>query len=228
LHGGAAPAAPAAAPGLRLRRARGRRPLSLPARHGPGAWRGVRHLPRPAGARPRGRARSLDRGGSMSLVAQLAALRDAGHLTDLDVHLADLLARLAGGATPELVLAAALVSHRTGEGNVCADLMAAAGRPLVEGAPDAPIAPDLASWTAALRATSVVGAPGDGTPLVLDAAGRLYLGRYWSYEQTLADGLAARAAARPAGVDQARLRAPARTGPPRDPGARRPARPAGP
>ena len=32
--------------------------------------------------------------------AHLAALRDAGHLTDLDVHLADLLARLAGDDAP--------------------------------------------------------------------------------------------------------------------------------
>ena len=69
----------------------------------------------------------------MTLVAQLAALRDAGHLTDLDIHLADLLVRLSGGDDPRLRLAAALVSHRTGEGHVCADLAASAGRPLVEG-----------------------------------------------------------------------------------------------
>jgi exodeoxyribonuclease V alpha subunit len=141
----------------------------------------------------------------MTLVVQLAALRDAGHLTDLDIHLADLLARLSGGDDPRLRLAAALVSHRTGEGHVCADLAASAGRPLVEGVPDAPVAPDLAAWTAALRATSVVGSDGDDAPLVLDAAGRLYLRRYWVYERTLADDLLARAATAPAGVDEAAL-----------------------
>ncbi len=155
----------------------------------------------------------------MTVVAQLAALRDAGHLTDLDVHLADLLARLSGGEVPELSLAAALVSHRTGEGHVCADLTAAAGRPLVDAAADAPVAPDLASWTAALRATPVVGTAEDDTPLVLDAAGRLYLRRYWAYERTLADDLAARAVAQPADVDEARLRAAAATVLPRAPGA---------
>ena len=141
----------------------------------------------------------------MTLVAQLAALRDAGHLTDLDIHLADLLVRLSGGDDPRLRLAAALVSHRTGEGHVCADLAASAGRPLVEGVADAPVAPDLAAWTAALRATSVVGRDVDDVPLVLDAAGRLYLRRYWAYERTLADDLLARAAAAPAGVDEAGL-----------------------
>ena len=141
----------------------------------------------------------------MTLVAQLAALRDSGHLTDLDLHLADLLARLSGGDDPRLRLAAALVSHRTGEGHVCADLAAAAGRPLVEGVPDAPVAPDLDAWTAALRASSVVGSDADDAPLVLDAAGRLYLRRYWAYERALADDLLARAAAAPAGIDEARL-----------------------
>ena len=141
----------------------------------------------------------------MTLAAQLAALRDAGHLTDLDIHLADLLVRLSGGDDPRLRLAAALVSHRTGEGHVCADLAATAGRPIVEGVADAPVAPDLAAWTAALRVSAVVGSDADDTPLVLDGAGRLYLRRYWAYERTLVDDLLARAAAAPAGVDEARL-----------------------
>jgi exodeoxyribonuclease V alpha subunit len=141
----------------------------------------------------------------MTLAAQLAALRDAGHLTDLDIHLADLLARLSGGDDPRLRLAAALVSHRTGEGHVCADLAATAGRPIVEGVADAPVAPDLAAWTAALRVSAVVGSDADDTPLVLDGAGRLYLRRYWAYERTLVDDLLARSAATPAGVDEVRL-----------------------
>lgn len=149
--------------------------------------------------------------------ACLAALRDAGHLTDLDVHLADLLTRLARGDTTALLYAAALASHRTGEGHVCADLAAVAGGPLLEGAPGAPVTPPLAAWTAALRATAVVGGPGDDAPLVLDAAGRLYLRRYWAYERELADELAARAAAPVEAVDEPRLRAAAATLLPSDP-----------
>ncbi len=50
-----------------------------------------------------------------------------------------------------------------------------------------------------LRASGVVGAPGDFTPLVLDEKDRLYLRRYWEYEQQLAAAIRLRAAAsRPA------------------------------
>jgi exodeoxyribonuclease V alpha subunit len=138
--------------------------------------------------------------------AQLGALRDAGCLTDLDVHLADVLARVGHADEPSVLWAAALVSHRTGDGHVCADLAEVAGRPLLEGAVDAPVAPDLATWTAALRATSVVGDPDGDTPLVLDGAGRLYLRRYWRYEQELAADLRARASTLDTSVDDARLR----------------------
>jgi exodeoxyribonuclease V alpha subunit len=138
--------------------------------------------------------------------AQLEALRDAGFLTDLDVHLADVLARVGHADEPSVLWAAALVSHRTGDGHVCADLAEAARRPLVEGAVDAPVAPDLATWTAALRATSIVGDPDGDTPLVLDGASRLYLRRYWRYEQELAADLRARASTIDTSVDDAALR----------------------
>jgi exodeoxyribonuclease V alpha subunit len=137
--------------------------------------------------------------------AHLGALRDAGHLSDLDVHLAELMARLAGDDGPALLYAAALASHRTGEGHVCADLAAVAGGPLVAGVPDAPGTPPLAAWTAALRRTAVVGGPEDDAPLVLDLAGRLYLRRYWAYERELARDLIARGAAPAVDVDDRRL-----------------------
>ena len=139
--------------------------------------------------------------------ARLDVLRAAGHLSDLDVHLADLMARLAGDDGPDLLYAAALASHRTGEGHVCADLAAVAGGPLVAGAADAPGTPSLAAWTDALRRTTVVGGPADDAPLVLDGAGRLYLRRYWAYERELAREVMARAAAPAAGIDEDRLRA---------------------
>jgi exodeoxyribonuclease V alpha subunit len=138
--------------------------------------------------------------------ARLAALRDAGHLSDLDIQLADLMIRLAGDDAPELLYAAALASHRTGEGHVCADLAAVAGGPLVADTPDAPTTPSLAAWTDALRRTTVVSGVDGDAPLVLDPAGRLYLRRYWSYESELARDLTARAT--PTGdVDAERLRA---------------------
>jgi len=155
-------------------------------------------------------------GRAAEVLDRLAVLRDAGHLSDLDVHLTALLARLAGSDDPALMLATALASHRTGEGHVCADLTEVAGGPFLPDVPDAPIAPALPAWLAALRACAVVGAPGAATPLVLDDAGRLYLHRYWTYEHELAGKLLRRARMRPA-VDLGRLKAAVEAVFPRDP-----------
>ena len=53
----------------------------------------------------------------------------------------------------------------------------------------------------------MVGRPGERHPLILDRRGRLYLYRYWGYEQELADDLLQRADAVSAEIDEARLRA---------------------
>jgi exodeoxyribonuclease V alpha subunit len=106
-----------------------------------------------------------------------------------------------------VVLAAALVSRTTGEGHVCLDLGEVAGRAPFAEAGLTVRAPPVAAWRAALGQSGVVGAPGEPTPLVLDRKDRLYLGRYWRFEQELAAALRARAAGWAAGVDQARLAA---------------------
>ena len=128
---------------------------------------------------------------------------------ELDRHFARFLERLAGGARPELALAAALVSHQRTDGGICLDLAAVAGKSLPTAAEKGPSVrcPELPQWLAALRATSVVGPPGEFTPLVLDAHARLYLHRYWSYERSLADALLARARAEAEDVDEELLRA---------------------
>ena len=65
-----------------------------------------------------------------------------------------------------IALAAALVSRTTGEGHVCLDLCAAAGRaaPFGDSVPGLQ-APELEQWREALRASGVVGAPGESAPL---------------------------------------------------------------
>jgi exodeoxyribonuclease V alpha subunit len=52
----------------------------------------------------------------------------------------------------------------------------------------------------------VVGRPGEQTPLILDTGNRLYLYRYWRYEQELAAGLRQRAGQRGAVHDRSALR----------------------
>lgn len=127
------------------------------------------------------------------MLGELETLRDQTRLTALDVQFAQFVAQQARSDAPELVLAACLASHETGNGHVCVDLAQCADREVLVGA-ESPVlvAPELGHWTAVLRDSSVVGRPGEYRPLVLDDEGRLYLYRYWKYEQLVANGLIAR------------------------------------
>lgn len=150
--------------------------------------------------------------------AALSILHGRGLLTDLDLHFARFMTRLAGEISPLperegpgarfLELAAALASHATGQGDICVNLRQWARRWNAATAETLPIAPPpIGDWLDALRASPVVGRPGERQPLILDRRGRLYLYRYWRYEQRLADDLLRRAGAVPEAVDEARLRA---------------------
>ncbi len=80
----------------------------------------------------------------------------------------------------ELFLAAALLSRYQSEGHICLDLSA------VQDA-DVPIdLPELNDWCEKLRKSGVVGTPGEYKPLILDHQSRLYLYRYWEYQENLA------------------------------------------
>jgi exodeoxyribonuclease V alpha subunit len=101
------------------------------------------------------------------------------------------MARLNGGGDAGLTLAAALVSSAVGQGNICLDLRTA--RKEIEANLTGPAAlPSVEEWFETLRRSRVVGAPGEYRPLVLDDKGRLYLYRYWEYQEKLAKGLRAR------------------------------------
>jgi len=87
----------------------------------------------------------------------------------------------------ELELASWLVSQRLEQGHVCVDLRSFSGRKIYfPGREHAVILPNYEDWLQALHASSVVGKPGEFRPLILDQQGRLYLQRYWRYEQYLA------------------------------------------
>jgi exodeoxyribonuclease V alpha subunit len=113
-----------------------------------------------------------------------------GEFGHVDLHFGRLMTRLAGADRPELAAAAAIASRATGNGDICVRLADYAGRAV----PAFDLtAPALDTWTRLLRASAVVGRPGEFQPLVLDEAGRLYLYRYWEYEKRLADDLLRRA-----------------------------------
>lgn len=105
-------------------------------------------------------------------------------LRAIDLHAGLFVERLAGGSSPELLLAAALASRSVGDGHICLPLDEVAGRPVFS--PELPCtAPELDGWLARLAASGVVGGPGGTEPLILEAD-RLYLARYHRCEVTIA------------------------------------------
>jgi exodeoxyribonuclease V alpha subunit len=133
----------------------------------------------------------------------LYRLYDSGMLCLLDIHFASFVTRFARGNVPELSLAAALVSSFTRQGHICLDLYSVGGKQLLEGEDgrEPVVCPELNDWCGKLRKTAVVGNPGEYQPLILDDRSRLYLFRYWDYQQKLASSIRRRAREDEANID---------------------------
>ncbi|MEF8755794.1 MAG: exodeoxyribonuclease V subunit alpha [Accumulibacter sp.] len=153
--------------------------------------------------------------------------RERQWLRPLDVAFADFLWQEVPNASPWLILAAALASHQLGRGHACLDLAAALAAPgqalslppagderLPAAGPS--LRPEevlaglrLAAWLEALAHPQLVAGGSGTTPLVL-ADGRLYLRRYWQYEQDVRAAIERRLAGSPqlrAALPAAALRA---------------------
>jgi exodeoxyribonuclease V alpha subunit len=123
-------------------------------------------------------------------------LRDFDIFSDLDVHFSTFITSLSENQKDELLLlGAVLASHFTSLGSSCVDLKRLADDKFFPPQSEAGIkslsCPSLSQWLASLKKSSVVGKPGDYTPLILDKH-RLYLYRYWDYEKQLAAQILAR------------------------------------
>jgi len=116
------------------------------------------------------------------------SLYTSGILSELDIHFAGFIRRLAETRDIGLWLAAALVSRYTRQGHICLALASLGGKPLLEGENGGtPVFfPELSKWLKSLTRSSVVGRPGEYKPLILDDRSRLYLHRYWDYQEKLA------------------------------------------
>ncbi len=112
----------------------------------------------------------------------------------LGKHFANLMSRLANFDSPELKLAAVLLSYRVQSGDTCLDITKLAGKPLtIESTSEDMVVlssstnghnfPELDIWIKNLQKSGVVGRPGDLEPLILDGNHRLYLHRYFEYER---------------------------------------------
>ncbi len=130
----------------------------------------------------------------------LSSLKQCANLkliSDLDYHFARFVAEKEPEASADLLLAAALLSNQTGQGDVCVELSAFAGKVLF-GSDNHPeietlLAPDRPAWRRAIQACGQVARPGYRGLMVLDAADRLYLAKYWHFEATVAQALCQRA-----------------------------------
>ena len=115
---------------------------------------------------------------------------ESSAFADIDQHFARFIARF--GGDHRVALAALHLSRAVRQGHICLDLAA----PMPSDSPEETPWPTLSEWRDALsqsRAVAAADAVVHETPLVLDSAGRLYLRRYFEYQQALAKALCARA-----------------------------------
>ncbi len=114
----------------------------------------------------------------------------------IDRHFADFLCRQVDGEYGELFrLVASLASSAVGGGNLCLNLADIAGQTIRVNGKEL-LLPRLEGLLELLGKSSVVSLNGQRyRPLVLDAAGRLYLYRYWQHEHLLAMMILQKAAA---------------------------------
>ena len=130
----------------------------------------------------------------------LAPFVDAGVLDSAAVHVARLVARTVPAADREVVLAAALATRAPGFGHVCVVIDSIARSVIVDDAASGAIEslpwPDPERWARLLAGSAGVRNAGQAVgetiaPLVFDGS-RLYLERYWRFEERVAHELSGR------------------------------------
>lgn len=122
----------------------------------------------------------------------LETLAARGLVEPIDLSFAKMLREIAPDDDETVALAGAVVSAETRAGHPCVDLTAVAGTAPRDERGHAvcdTTFPQERQWISALRASLCVGDGGQATPLVLDAAGRLYLYRLWQAEHRVAQRL---------------------------------------
>ncbi|MFH0974552.1 MAG: exodeoxyribonuclease V subunit alpha [Spirochaetota bacterium] len=117
--------------------------------------------------------------------------------TELDRQFADFMQRLSGDSSPELVLAVRIASNQIGKGSICVHIPSVADKDINDILGEDTGVKNFIlfgkdKWLSKLNDSPVVGKPGDFKPLILDDNGRLYLYRYWQYEQKIAENIKAR------------------------------------
>lgn len=133
----------------------------------------------------------------------LAPFNDVGALSPLDVHAATVIARLCEETDERVILAAALAVRGTRFGHVCIRLASQRETVLVDDQDpkvvDALPWPEPHEWESALSNSAIVGDGSRDEPLVL-VDDRLYLDRYFRYEEQVVDLINARTGMAPSAL----------------------------
>lgn len=116
------------------------------------------------------------------------------YFSSIDIHFGNFIADLTAKNSDYLFLAAVLASRAVRSGHVCLDLNAQAGSVIIPSAEGTePVScPELKEWLHVLQSSFCVGKPSEFKPLILDDSNRLYLQRYWQYEQDIAGNILSR------------------------------------
>ena len=118
-------------------------------------------------------------------------LRGSGCFKNIDHHFASFMQRLSGSNRDEIYWTAAILSSHTREGHICLNLSDLSDADFLKMKfeealnESVPVLP-LEAVRDALIHSAVVGEPGAFKPMILDTQDRLYLNRYWQYQENLA------------------------------------------
>jgi len=131
----------------------------------------------------------------------IKTLFEKGYFSDLDYQFARAMMRITGEKDDNVFLSAALVSRFTAMGNTCLDIEEFAGKPIEteEGENiEESSWPEKEKWLKSIRNSSLV----NNGPLVLDNGSKIYLSRYFRYENRLADDIRKRINLAPQPIDE--------------------------
>jgi len=117
-------------------------------------------------------------------------LYKSGLINEIDRAFAEMLDRRLGGIEPWVALAAALVSRAAASGDVCLDLavLTREGFYASDSQVVVPLEIPLGQWIEILSGSPAVGTQNENKPMILNGS-RLYLQRYWRYENLVAQGI---------------------------------------
>ncbi|MGB5993520.1 MAG: hypothetical protein WBG61_14445, partial [Desulfobacterales bacterium] len=135
-------------------------------------------------------------------------LIETGYLSEIDVHFGKFITDLDKNDNSDIFIAAALVSRSTGDGDGYLDLNYSTRKPILLdiNGENRFKSPKLSEWLKTLSQSRAVGRPGEFRPLILDEKNRLYLYRYWDYENRLSNTIKSRVKEDIQGIDRSTLK----------------------